>query len=121
MYELKGLGVRLSIDDFGSGYSSLNYLKHMPIDMLKIDRSFVKDLTTDVDVRSITTAIVRMAQSLGVEVLAEGVEEEAQLEFLSSLKCDKIQGFLISRPIPAEEYIKLLRNKQPLTINKKAV
>ena len=120
MYELKSLGVRLSIDDFGTGYSSLNYLKHMPINMLKIDRSFVRDLATDVDVKSIVTAIIKMGQSLGVEVLAEGVEDEAQLAYLTLLKCDKLQGYLFSKPVDAEQYTQLLRDKQPFIIRRKA-
>jgi diguanylate cyclase (GGDEF)-like protein len=120
MYELKSLGVRLSIDDFGTGYSSLNYLKHMPIDMLKIDRSFVRDLATDVDVKSIVMAIVKMGQSIGVEVLAEGVEDEAQLAYLTLLKCDKLQGYLFSKPVDAKQYTQLLKEKQPFIIRKKA-
>jgi diguanylate cyclase (GGDEF)-like protein len=120
MHELKALGVRLSIDDFGTGYSSLNYLKHMPIDMIKIDRSFVRDLATDVDVKSIVTAIVKMGQSLGVEVLAEGVEDEPQLAYLILLKCDKLQGYLFSKPVDAAEYTKLLKDRDAFIIRKKA-
>lgn len=97
------LGVGLSIDDFGTGYSSLAYLKRFPFDSLKVDRSFVQDLTTDADDATITRALISMAHNLGLKVVAEGVETEAQLAFLVEHGCDEIQGFFFSRPLIAEE------------------
>ena len=105
---LKEMGCHITIDDFGTGYSSLTYLKTFPIDMLKIDRSFVRDIVTDADDRAITQAIISMAHSLKLEVVAEGVEEKAQLEILKSQGCDILQGYLFSKPLPANEVINIL-------------
>lgn len=101
--ELKAMGIRLTIDDFGTGYSSLVYLKRMPIDVLKIDRSFVRDISTDQDDAAITITIIRMAHSLKLDVVAEGVETMEQLEFLRTLQCDSLQGFLVSKPVTSVE------------------
>jgi diguanylate cyclase (GGDEF)-like protein/PAS domain S-box-containing protein len=107
-HELTALGVRFSIDDFGTGYSSLSYLKSFPIHELKIDRSFIKDITTNTDTAAIAKAIIAMAHSLKLKVVAEGVETEQQLKLLYDEGCDEMQGYLISRPIPAGEVLKLL-------------
>ncbi|MBL0388719.1 EAL domain-containing protein [Tumebacillus sp. ITR2] len=114
LYALKNLGIQLSIDDFGTGYSSLNYLKKFPIDTLKIDRSFVGDIPGDSDDAAIVTAIIAMAHNLKLTVVAEGVESQAQLEFLRAQNCNEMQGFLFSRPVPAHEVAQLLYEKKSL-------
>lgn len=101
MFALKALGVRFSIDDFGTGYSSLSYLRRLPIDTLKIDRSFVRNMSASRDDGSIVIAIVRLAHSLRLDVVAEGVETEEELALLKRLECDRAQGYLISRPVEA--------------------
>ncbi len=106
---LRSLGFRLSIDDFGTGYCSLGYLRQFPVDALKIDRSFVRDLHTSDDDAAICAAIIAMARELKLKVIAEGVENAAQLEFLCKQKCDQIQGYFIGRPVPIEELAKLLK------------
>jgi len=102
--QLKALGIRFSIDDFGTGYSSLSNLRRFPINTLKIDYSFVRDITVDPDDAAIAKAIISMAHTLKLEVIAEGVETASQYEFLSSHHCDKLQGFMIGRPVPADEF-----------------
>jgi diguanylate cyclase (GGDEF)-like protein/PAS domain S-box-containing protein len=109
--ELAGMGVNLSIDDFGTGYSSLSYLKRLPINTLKIDRSFVRDLGVDADDEAIVGAIVALGHSLKLKVVAEGVESEAQLAFLKSLRCDEYQGYYMSRPVEADVFSQLLRQQ----------
>jgi diguanylate cyclase (GGDEF)-like protein len=108
LQQVREMGVHVSIDDFGTGYSSLNYLKRFRIDRLKIDRSFVSDLITDDHDAAIATAMIVMAHSLGLNVVAEGVETIAQLDFLLQQGCDHIQGFLLGKPMPADEFEKLL-------------
>jgi len=100
---LKSIGVHIAIDDFGTGYSSLAYLKRFPIDTLKVDRSFIRDITADSGDRKITRAIIAMAHSLKLKVVAEGVETEDQLKFLQSQHCDAVQGYLLHRPLPEAE------------------
>jgi EAL domain-containing protein (putative c-di-GMP-specific phosphodiesterase class I) len=107
LQELKMLGVRISIDDFGTGYSSLAYLRKFPIDKLKIDIAFIRDVTTNASDAAITTAIINMAHSLNMKVIAEGVETREQLEFLRARKCDEFQGYYFSKPLPAVELEKL--------------
>ena len=101
--ELRRYGVKINMDDFGTGYSSLSYLKRLPVDRLKIDRSFVRDIPDDKDDVAIVATIIAMARHLELQVLAEGVEEGVQLEFLRAHQCDEFQGLLLSRPVVAEE------------------
>lgn len=106
--KLKELGVKLSLDDFGTGYSSLSYLKNFPIDTLKIDKSFMLDVSTKETSAEIMTVIIALAKVLGLTVIAEGVETKTQLDFLKEKNCDLIQGYYFSKPIIAEEFIELL-------------
>lgn len=110
---LKDLGLTLAIDDFGTGYSSLSYLKHFPIDRIKIDRSFIHDLVTESDDAAIAEAIIAMAHSLKLHVIAEGVEQLEQLDFLHSRKCDGLQGFLLSHPLTCSGVAELLARTSP--------
>ncbi|MFA7291312.1 MAG: response regulator [Rhodocyclaceae bacterium] len=111
--ELGALGIRLSIDDFGTGYSSLSYLQQLDVHKLKVDMSFVRDMTTNSGNASIVKAIIALGHSLGLEIIAEGVEETAQACYLRSLQCDVMQGFLVSRPLPADEMTHFMTSFQP--------
>jgi diguanylate cyclase (GGDEF)-like protein/PAS domain S-box-containing protein len=115
--ELKDLGVHVSLDDFGNGYSSLSYLKQFSLNVLKIDQSFIQDILVNKNSEAITMAIIAMARSLGLEVVAEGVEKEEQLAFLRSKFCDEVQGFLFSEPLPAKELTSFLN--KPFTFKSK--
>ena len=107
--QLRALGVKLAIDDFGTGYSSLSYLKRFPVDFVKIDRSFISELDQVGEDSAIVRAIIAMVHSLELKVVAEGVETQAQMDFLKAHLCDEIQGYLISQPVPAERFVELLR------------
>ena len=107
--QFRDLGVKLAIDDFGTGYSSLSYLKRFPVDYVKIDQTFVRDLAAGGEDAAITRAIIAMAHGLELKVVAEGVETQAQMDFLKLQRCDEIQGYLISPPVPAEQFAELLR------------
>lgn len=109
---IHGLGVRFAIDDFGTGYSSLSYLKRLPIDTLKIDRSFIRDMLTDEQDAVIVQSTLNLAHSFGLEVVAEGVEDQATLAALKRLDCEQVQGYLISKPLPAEQFLDWLRQFQ---------
>jgi len=110
MHDLKQLGIHISIDDFGTGYSSLNYLRMFPIQTLKIDKSFVHDISDDPDEAAIASSIIAMAHSLKLNVIAEGVETEEQLDFLRERNCDEMQGYLFSGPVQASDFEKLLKD-----------
>jgi diguanylate cyclase (GGDEF)-like protein/PAS domain S-box-containing protein len=108
--ELKNLGISISIDDFGTGYSSISYLKKLPAKILKIDRSFVMDSHKDASDKSIITAIIALAKSLGLETIAEGAELKEHIDMLSELGCEKVQGYYFSKPLSVEKFIEYLRN-----------
>jgi len=110
---MKQLGLRIAIDDFGTGYSSLGQLKNFPVDTLKVDRSFVRDLATNTDDQAITTAIIAMGRTLSLTVVAEGVETEAQEHFLRENACDEMQGFYFSKPVDADAFAGLLKGQTP--------
>jgi diguanylate cyclase (GGDEF)-like protein len=111
LHALRAMGLHLAVDDFGTGYSSFSYLKHLPLDALKIDRSFVREITTSPDDAAITTAIIAMAHALGLKVVGEGVETEGQRDVLQGQGCDALQGFLFSRPVLADVFGPLLSRK----------
>jgi EAL domain-containing protein (putative c-di-GMP-specific phosphodiesterase class I) len=111
--ELKAIGVTLAIDDFGTGYSNFNYLRRVQVSKLKIDRSFIRDVAVKPDDAAITTAIISMAKSLNLKVIAEGVENEAQMSFLRAHQCDEIQGYYFSKPLAVDKVADKLRGDRP--------
>jgi EAL domain-containing protein (putative c-di-GMP-specific phosphodiesterase class I) len=116
LQQLQALGIKISVDDFGTGYSSLAYLRRLPLDAVKIDRSFIGDITTDQDAASIVLAIISMAQRLNLKVIAEGVETRAQLDFLRAHGCDEAQGYYLARPMTIEQLEILLRAPRGATV-----
>ncbi|UQZ82900.1 Cyclic di-GMP phosphodiesterase Gmr [Paenibacillus konkukensis] len=118
MDKLKSLGVRISIDDFGTGYSSLSYLKRFRVHTLKIDQSFIRDVTSDEDNAAIVTALIAMSRQLKITSLAEGVETREQLEFLLAQGCDEIQGYVFSKPVSAQEFEEMIRQNKQLFLTK---
>ncbi|MGR9013619.1 MAG: EAL domain-containing protein, partial [Gammaproteobacteria bacterium] len=112
MHALREIGVRFSMDDFGTGHSSLSSLKRLPIDQIKIDQSFVRDIATDPNDAIIVHTIIAMSNDLGMEVIAEGVETEAQRAFLELHDCQAFQGFLFGQPVPLSEFEALLKAKR---------
>ena len=108
--ELRKAGLKIAIDDFGTGYSSLSYLQKFPVDIVKVDKSFICDIEGNGDARSLVRAIISMAQSLRLNVVAEGVETAGQLAILRQLNCDYVQGYYYSPPLPRDKFIQYLRN-----------
>ena len=111
--KIKKMGVRLAIDDFGTGYSSLAQIKHFPIDTLKVDRSFIRNLPQDSEDKAIIEAIIAMGKTLSLTVVAEGVETQEQKDFLREHICDEMQGFYFSKPIAPDQFADLLRKHNP--------
>jgi EAL domain-containing protein (putative c-di-GMP-specific phosphodiesterase class I) len=115
MNAFRTMGVRLSLDDFGTGYSSLSYVMNLPIDKLKIDRSFIMNMEQDKRGAAIVSAIIAMAHSLGLSVIAEGVERESHMRLLKTMHCDIAQGYYISRPLQADKFEQLMVDPEQST------
>jgi len=111
LHDIEDLGITLSIDDFGTGYSSMSMIRELPIDALKIDRSFVREIARDAEGQAIVKAIITLGQALDLTVVAEGVENDEQEAFLRAQNCDQEQGYLISEPLPAEEFAAFLADQ----------
>jgi diguanylate cyclase len=109
---VRNMGLRIAIDDFGTGYSSLAYIGRLPVNSLKIDKSFIHNVVNEPDKASIVSTIISLGHALRLEVIAEGVETEQQAQLLRLLRCDQIQGYLISRPVPADDIAALLKSDQ---------
>jgi EAL domain-containing protein (putative c-di-GMP-specific phosphodiesterase class I) len=120
LWGLRRIGVRLSIDDFGTGYSSLAYLKRLPVDEVKLDKSFVLNMTSDADDAAIVRSTIELAHNLGLQLVAEGVEDQETLELLATLGCDLVQGYHLARPMPADELANLQRYSGPFTAGRPA-
>jgi EAL domain-containing protein (putative c-di-GMP-specific phosphodiesterase class I) len=118
---LKRTGIRFSLDDFGTGYSSLGHLRTFPIDLLKIDRTFIHDLPDNADNAAIVTTIISLANSLNLIVVAKGVETDAQVSFLQQLGCHQAQGFLFSRPLPPDEFLSLVMEQRDMRITQSVI
>ncbi|MEY3515806.1 MAG: hypothetical protein RIS67_23, partial [Pseudomonadota bacterium] len=112
LWALKDLGVTLSLDDFGTGYSSLSYLKQLPIDTLKIDKSFIRQIGPNTNDNTLVETIIALGHSLGMVMIAEGVESEEHLQMLKQFGCDEIQGYWLSRPLPAEQCLAFIQEHE---------
>ena len=110
--ELKKMGIRTAIDDFGTGHSSLSYLRQLPIEILKIDKSFIDEILISQEDRTLVRGIIEMVHALGIEVVAEGVENHQMADLLREMNCDLVQGYHFCRPIPEDEFLSLIKNKQ---------
>jgi len=114
LIQLKSIGIKIALDDFGKGYSSLSYLTHIPINTLKIDKNFIDAISSENDDTSLTSMIIMIGRRLGLSIVAEGVETEAQLIYLKKHNCHKIQGYYFCKPLPQEEILNLLNNNTGL-------
>jgi len=112
--KLKNLGIKISLDDFGTGYSSFSMIESLPIDTLKIDKSFILDITKNKDHQTITNSMIAMAHALGIKVIAEGIENQESAELLQNFGCDYLQGYHLGRPMPVFEFQKLIRQQDAI-------
>jgi EAL domain-containing protein (putative c-di-GMP-specific phosphodiesterase class I) len=117
---IRHMGVEIALDDFGTGYSSLTYLKRFPVDVVKIDRSFVRDLDRDASDAAIVSTVIAMAENLRLKVIAEGVETEGQLAFLREKNCHEFQGYLVSAPVPPAEFERFFADCQPAAASRRS-